>query len=83
MVATATAKGIKRIAQAIEKPGGNMAVKTKLIEQYINQFGQIIQNSNISVLPTETANLKTFFEGVSKISDHTKDATSTENGGKQ
>jgi len=33
----------------------------------------IIKKSNVSVLPTETANLKTFFEGVSQISDHTKD----------
>ncbi|MFN1833620.1 SPFH domain-containing protein [Balneola sp. MJW-20] len=82
LVATATAKGIKRIAQAIEKPGGNMAVKTKLIEQYIKQFGEIIRNSNISVLPTETANLKTFFEGVSTISDHTKDPASTKKGEK-
>lgn len=80
LVATATAKGIKRIATAIDKPGGNMAVKTKLIEQYIKQFGEIIKNSNISVLPTETANLKTFFEGVSKISDHTKSAETAKQG---
>lgn len=73
LVATATAKGIRRVAEAIEKPGGDLAVKTKLVEQYIKQFGNIIKKSNVSVLPTETANLKTFFEGVSQISDHTKD----------
>ncbi|MEX0845809.1 MAG: stomatin-like protein, partial [Balneolaceae bacterium] len=73
LVATATAKGLRRVAEAIERPGGEVAVKTKLVEQYIKQFGNIIQKSNVSVLPTETANLKTFFEGVSTISDHTKD----------
>ena len=73
LVANATAFGIKRIAEAMQRPGGQLAVKTKLVEQYIDEFGKIIQNSNISVLPTETANLKTFFEGVSKVSDHTKD----------
>jgi len=72
LVATATAKGINRVAEAISSPGGDLAVKTKLVEQYIKQFGNIIQTSNVSVLPTETANLKTFFEGVSTISDHTK-----------
>lgn len=72
LIATATAKGIRRVAEAIQRPGGDVAVKTKLVEQYINQFGKIIKNSNVSVLPTETANLKTFFEGVSKVSDHTK-----------
>ncbi len=71
LVATATANGIHRIATAMKKPGGELAVKTKLVEQYIEQFGTILEKSKISVLPTETANLKTFFEGVSKISDHT------------
>ncbi|WP_026167158.1 SPFH domain-containing protein [Balneola vulgaris] len=78
LIATATANGINRIAEAMKKPGGELAVKTKLVEQYINQFGQILKQSNISVLPTETANLKTFFEGVGKVSDHTKSNESKE-----
>lgn len=72
LVANATAKGLKKVAEAIQQPGGELAVKTKLVEQYIKQFGNIIKHSNVSVLPTETANLKTFFEGVSTMSDHTK-----------
>ena len=72
LIATATANGIQRIAEAMKKPGGELAVRTKLVEQYIEQFGSILKNSNVSVLPTETANLKTFFEGVSKVSNHTK-----------
>ncbi|MEO9886934.1 MAG: stomatin-like protein [Balneola sp.] len=72
LIATATANGIQRIAEAMKKPGGELAVRTKLVEQYIEQFGSILKNSNVSVLPTETANLKTFFEGISKVSDHTK-----------
>ncbi|MFU8813505.1 MAG: SPFH domain-containing protein [Balneolaceae bacterium] len=68
LVATATANGIKRVATAIEKPGGDIAVKTKLVQQYIDQFGTILRTANISVLPTETANLKTFFEGVGTVS---------------
>lgn len=72
MVATATATGINRVAEAIAKPGGELAVKTKLVNQYIDQFGKIIRTSNVSVLPVETANLKTFFEGAAVVSDHTK-----------
>lgn len=79
LVATSTAKGIRRVAEAISRPGGDMAVKTKLVEQYIDEFGNILKHSNISVLPTETANLKTFFEGVGKISSHT--ATDKPKGG--
>lgn len=76
LVAVATAKGVERVAKAIERPGGDIAVKTKLVEQYIDQFGKIIKSTNVSVLPTETANLKTFFEGVSTISSHTADGNS-------
>lgn len=76
LVAMATANGIKRVADAIAKPGGDLAVKTKLVEKYIDQFGKIIKTSNVSVLPVETANLKTFFEGVSTVSDHTKKTVS-------
>jgi regulator of protease activity HflC (stomatin/prohibitin superfamily) len=68
LVARASAKGIRRVAQAIEKPGGDLAVKTKLVQQYIDQFGKILKKTNVSVLPTETANLKTFFEGVGEVS---------------
>jgi regulator of protease activity HflC (stomatin/prohibitin superfamily) len=72
LVANATANGINRIAQAMQQEGGDLAVKTKLVEQYISRFGEIISNSTISVLPTETANLKTFFEGIETVRDHTK-----------
>ncbi|WP_340104116.1 SPFH domain-containing protein [Rhodohalobacter sp. 8-1] len=72
LVATATANGIRRVATAVAKPGGELAVKTKLIEQYIDQFGKIVKKTNVSVLPTETANLKTFFEGVGTLQRHTK-----------
>jgi regulator of protease activity HflC (stomatin/prohibitin superfamily) len=71
LVASSTAKGIRRVADAISRPGGDVAVKTKLVEQYIDEFGKILKKTNVSVLPTETANLKTFFEGVGTISTHT------------
>ncbi|MFH5833702.1 SPFH domain-containing protein [Halalkalibaculum sp. DA3122] len=72
LIANATAKGLGRIAEAIEQPGGPLAVKTRLTEQFIDQLGKVMEGANISVLPTETANLKTFFEGVEKVSDHTQ-----------
>jgi regulator of protease activity HflC (stomatin/prohibitin superfamily) len=83
LVAKATANGLRRVSEAIAKPGGDLAVKTKLIEQFIGQLGNVMKEANISVLPTETANLKTFFEGVEKISDHTpkKSTNSTHSGG--
>lgn len=72
LIAEATAHGVRRIAEAIGQPGGRLAVKTRLIEQFVDDLGEIIEEADISVLPLETANLKTFFEGVEQVSDRTR-----------
>ena len=71
LLAEATAYGIERIANAIAQPGGSLAVKMRLTEQYIDEFEGIVENANVSVLPVEAANLKTFFEGAAQISNQT------------
>ena len=70
LLAAATASGIERIAGAIARPGGRLAVKARLLEQFIDEFGHIVDEANVSVLPLEAANLKTFFEGVGAVSQH-------------
>ena len=71
LLAEATAYGIERVANAIAQPGGSLAVKMRLTEQYIDEFEGIVENANVSVLPVEAANLKTFFEGAAQVSNHT------------
>ncbi|HSP06729.1 MAG TPA: stomatin-like protein [Acidobacteriota bacterium] len=68
LIAGSTAKGIRRIAQAINKPGGSQAIKMRIIEQLIDEFGQIIQTADVSVVPASLANLKGFFEGIGRVS---------------
>ena len=73
LLASATARGTERIAEAIAQPGGSLAVKARLLEQYIDDLGQILDEADVSVLPVETANLKTFFEGASAVSGSFED----------
>ena len=73
LLAGATARGTERIAEAIAKPGGSLAVKARLLEQYIDDLSQILDEADVSVLPVETANLKTFFEGASAVSGSFED----------
>ena len=68
LLASATARGTERIAEAIAQPGGSLAVKARLLKQYIDDLGQILDEADVSVLPVEAANLKTFFEGASAVS---------------
>ena len=72
LIATASANGIERVADAISQPGGSLAVKMRLTEQFIDRLGHVIDGANISVLPVEAANLKSFFEGASKVTDGVK-----------
>ncbi len=69
LIATSTAKGIDMIARATQKEGGDLAVKLHLMEGFIEQLGEILDKSNISILPNEMAQVKGIFEGVENITD--------------
>jgi regulator of protease activity HflC (stomatin/prohibitin superfamily) len=69
LIAEATANGIERIADAIAQPGGSLAVKMRLTEQFIDRLGDIVDGANVSVLPMEAANLKSLFEGASEVTN--------------
>ena len=56
-VATATAEGIRRVAEAIKLPGGQEAVQLRVAEQYIGQFGALAKESNTLVLPANVADV--------------------------
>ncbi|HSE40554.1 MAG TPA: band-7 C-terminal domain-containing protein, partial [Acidobacteriota bacterium] len=67
LLADSTAMGISRIATAIRKPGGAQAIKMRIIEQFLNEFGLIIQKANVTVVPGSIANVKAFFEGLGEV----------------
>src|SRR6184192_1420049 len=56
-IATATAEGIRKVAEAINLPGGYEAVQLRVAEQYIGQFGQLAKESNTMVLPASVADV--------------------------
>ena len=69
LIAEATADGIERIADAIAQPGGSLAVKMRLTEQFIDRLGDVIDGANVSVLPMDAANMRSFFEGASEVTN--------------
>ena len=50
-VAHATSEGIRKVAEAIQAPGGYQAVQLRVAEQYINQFGNLAKVNNTVILP--------------------------------
>jgi regulator of protease activity HflC (stomatin/prohibitin superfamily) len=67
LLAEASALGIRMVAQAIQKPGGNAAVETQLVEQFIGELGNILQTAKVSVVPAEIANTRAFFQGLTQV----------------
>ena len=50
-IATATADGIRKVAEAISSEGGVEAVQLRVAEKYVEQFGHIARTTNTVVLP--------------------------------
>lgn len=50
-VANATAEGIRKVAEAIQAPGGYQAVQLRVAEQYITEFGNLAKENNTVILP--------------------------------
>jgi regulator of protease activity HflC (stomatin/prohibitin superfamily) len=50
-VANATAEGLKKVGAAIMMEGGYDAVRLRVAEQYVAQFGQLVQGTTNLVLP--------------------------------
>ena len=56
-VATATAEGIRRVAEASRAQGGAEAIQLRVAEQYINEFGKVINNADTIILPSNVADV--------------------------
>jgi regulator of protease activity HflC (stomatin/prohibitin superfamily) len=56
-VATATAEGLRRVADAMQTQGGMEAVQLRVAEQYIAQFGELAKSSTTLVLPANAADV--------------------------
>ncbi len=56
-VATATAKGIREIAEAINAEGGLNAVNLRVAEQYIGEFGKLAKTNNTIIIPSDLSDI--------------------------
>lgn len=66
-IATATAEGIRRVAEAIEAPGGFQAVQLRVAEQYVAQFGNLAKAGNTLIIPTTLSDAGSFISAAMNI----------------
>ena len=56
-VATATAEGLRRVGEAAGTEGGMDAIRLRIAEQYVQQFGQLAKEGNTFVVPANLGDL--------------------------
>ena len=67
-VATATAEGLRRVASAVNEPGGQAAMQLRIAEQYVEQFGQLAKEANTLVVPANLSDLASMLALATRIS---------------
>ena len=56
-VATATAKGLHRVAQSLITEGGEAAMQLRIAEAYVQQFGNLAKEGNTLIVPSNLTDL--------------------------
>ena len=72
LIATATAEGQRKIAEAIQTPGGKDAVSLRIAEQYVKEFGNLAKTNNTLILPAELSNVGGAVAGLAEVLKHGK-----------
>ena len=75
LVAVATAEGIRKIAEAINEPGGKDAVNLRVAEQYIKEFGNLAKENNTVIIPSTLSDVAGMVGAVTSLIKTTGKAT--------
>jgi regulator of protease activity HflC (stomatin/prohibitin superfamily) len=75
-VATATAEGLRQVASALNADGGEAAMKLRIAEEYVEQFGKLAKTANTLVVPANLADISSMIALATSIvkSDGSKPA---------
>ena len=71
-VAEATAEGLKAVAIATQSAGGVEAVRLRVAEQYVAQFGKLARQSNTMIIPANMSDLASMIGTAMSVIQHAK-----------
>jgi regulator of protease activity HflC (stomatin/prohibitin superfamily) len=66
-IATATAEGLSRVAKSLNEDGGESAMKLRVAENYLEQFGNIAKEGNTLVVPANLADISSMISLATNI----------------
>ena len=71
-VATATAEGLRRVAEAVSSAGGREAMQLRVAENYVAQFGNLARTSNTLVIPANVSDIAGMIAMAMKVFDQSR-----------
>jgi regulator of protease activity HflC (stomatin/prohibitin superfamily) len=71
-VASATADGLRLVAQALMSPGGTEAARLRVAEQWVNQFGQLARQSNTMIIPANVSDVASTLASAFAVFEHSR-----------
>src|SRR5688500_4550057 len=71
-VATATAEGLRRVADAVSSQGGREAMQLRVAENYVAQFGNLARTSNTLVIPANVSDIAGMIAMAMKVFDQAR-----------
>jgi regulator of protease activity HflC (stomatin/prohibitin superfamily) len=72
LVATATAEGIRKIAESLDMAGGETAANLRVAEKYVQEFGKLAKENNTLIIPSNLGDMSSMVATVMSVLDHTK-----------
>ncbi len=72
LVAFATAKGIREIANSINEEGGMNAVNLRIAEQYLTEFGKLAKTNNTMIVPADLSDIAGVISSITSVIGKTK-----------
>ena len=73
-VATATAEGLRLVADAVAAPGGRDAMQLRVAENYVQQFGNLARTANTLVVPANLSDVASMIAMATKVFDQSRPA---------
>ena len=73
-VATATAEGLRRVAESVSAAGGREAMQLRIAEEYVRQFGNLARTSNTLVIPANVSDIAGMIAMATKVFEQSRSA---------
>ena len=70
--ADATADAITKVAEALNKRGGEQAANLEVAKQYVKEFGNLAKENNTLIIPSDVNNISSMLATAMSVIDKTK-----------